>query len=284
MQISFTDNIRTTLVDVINPALYEAKGAKLAVAFMKYSGFSLIEESLGECLKNGGEVELLVGLDFRMTEPKVLRILHQLSKEGFQTKCYCFSDPSTGDTPVYHPKLYLLINNERALITIGSSNLTQGGLRDNVEVNAVITANIKDEIVSDIYGLYSRLKFQQKRFEPDLEYIEKYEEAYERVKKRNIEAIGERATRKIIKELKEKERILPKPIPTSLELFGWHKIVYERLPLGAFRTSDMYRYEKEFQKYYPENRNIRAKIRQVLQDLRDMRLIKYPRKDRWIRI
>lgn len=284
VEISFTDNITKRLIDVINPAIFNAKRLKLAVAFVKYSGLSLIEINLKKCLDNGGEMEFLVGLDFRMTEPRALRTLVQLSDQGFRVKCYCFSEPSTKDTPIYHPKLYLIMNNQTALINIGSSNLTQGGLRDNVELNAVITASLAEEIVSEVYALYNRLKFQQKRFEPDREYIEKYEEAYGRIQKRDVETLQERKTKEIIKELKEKEEVLPRPVPTGLELFGWQKIVYESLPLGEFRTSDMYAYEKEFQRHYPENRHVRAKVRQILQQLEDIGLIKHPRRDKWARI
>lgn len=284
MEISFTDNITKRLLDVLNPAFHEAKRVKLAVAFMKYSGLLLIEENLNQCLENNGEIEFLVGLDFRTTEPKALRMLRLLSDKDFPVKCYCFSDPSMADTPVYHPKLYLLSDEEKAIIIIGSSNLTAGGLRNNVEVNAVITADLQEEIVSDIFGLYNKLKFQQKRFEPSLEYIEKYEEAYEQVRKRNLSALREKATKQIIEELKEKEKVLPKPVPTGLELFGWQKIVYERLPLQPFRTSDMYVYEKEFQEYYPENKHVRDKSRQILQQLRGIGLLRNPRRDRWERI
>jgi HKD family nuclease len=232
----------------------------------------------------GRNVEFLVGLDFHTTEPRVLRILNELSKEKLPVKCYCFSDLSLRDTPVYHPKLYLINNWDNAIIAIGSSNLTGGGLKKNIEVNTIITASFKEEIVSDIYSLYNRLKFQKSRFEPDLEYIDKYEELYKRFRKRNIELLQERKTRETIKQLKEKEEILPKPIPSKSELYGWMKLVYESLPLGNFRTSDIYRFKEEFQKVYPENRNITAKIRQQLQFLRDIGLIKNPSRDRWERL
>ena len=284
MEIHLVDNIENKLVNFLDPALAEAKKARLAVAFMKHSGLALIEGSLRECLGKGGEVEILVGLDFRTTEPKVLKMLLQLASEGFSLRCYCFSEPSVGDTPVYHPKLYLLSDDEKARIIVGSSNLTAGGLKDNVEANLILIAGLEEEIVSDAYGLYNRLKFQQKRFEPDLEYIEKYEEAYEVIQRKSFQALQEKRTRRLIKELKEKEKALPKPKPTIRELFGWQKLVYEKLPLGTFKTSDIYVYEEEFQKHYPENRNIKPKIRQVLQDLRDMGLLKYPRRETWIRL
>ena len=127
------------------------------------------------------------------------------------------------------------------------------------------------------------MKFQKNRFEPDEEYINNYEEVYKRVQKRKIEALRERKTKDIIEQLKEKEKILPKPIPLKSELIGWMKIVYEKLPIGPFRTSDIYNYKQEFKELYPENKNINAKIRQQLQFLRDIGLIKNPSRDKWER-
>ncbi|MBI2304339.1 MAG: hypothetical protein HYU86_06285 [Chloroflexi bacterium] len=284
MEVQFTDNIVIKLADVLNPVVQRAKSIKIAVAFMKQSGYSLIERSLRECLDRGGEVEFLVGLDFRITEPGVLRTLWGLSSSGLPIRCYCFSDDSANDMPVYHPKLYLLNDDENVVFSVGSSNLTRGGLRDNVEVNAVIKANLREEIVSDIYGLYTRLKFEQKRVPPDLDYIEKYEAAYRQVQRKSIVALQGKKVRAIVRELKEKEKSLPKVVPTGSELFGWQKLVYERVPYGEFRTSDMYVYEKEFESYYPENRHIKDKVRQILQQLGTIGLLKHPRRDRWERI
>lgn len=284
MEIRFIDNIKERLIETLKEFLPIAKEIKFAVAFMKYSGYMLIEEFIHECLRKGGNAEFLIGLDFRTTDPKALRVLKELSDSGLPLKIFCFSDPSYNDTPVYHPKLYLLNDGMNSTIALGSSNLTAGGLKKNVEVNAIITASVKEEIVSDIYGLYSRLKFQQNRFEPDIEYIDSYEEAYKRVQKGNAKLFREKRTSAIVNQLKEKEKKLPKPVPTKTEIFGWMKLVYERLPSGQFRTSDIYSYEEEFQEIYPENRNIHAKIRQQLQFLRDIGLIKNPGRDRWEKI
>lgn len=43
----------------------------------------------------------------------------------------------------------------------------------------------------------------------------------------------------------------------------------------------MYRYVEEFQKHYPENKHIDAKIRQVLQQLRDLGFIVHLGQGRW---
>jgi HKD family nuclease len=160
MELIFTDNITRNLLEILNQNISRAKEAKFAVAFMKYSGFMLIEDAINKCLDEGSNIEFLVGLDFRTTEPKVLRLLKELSNKGYPVNCYCFSYPSFDDTPVYHPKLYLLSGRENTIIALGSSNLTRGGLKNHVEVNVVITAYRNEEIVSDVYDLYSRLKFQ----------------------------------------------------------------------------------------------------------------------------
>ncbi len=93
MELIFTDNIIRNLLEILNQNISRAKEAKFAVAFMKYSGFMLIEDAINKCLDEGSNIEFLVGLDFRTTEPKVLRLLKELSNKGYPVNCYCFSDP-----------------------------------------------------------------------------------------------------------------------------------------------------------------------------------------------
>jgi HKD family nuclease len=284
MKISFTDNIAESLLKVLKPELSKAKELRFGVAFARESGFSLIKDNIHECLENGGKVDFLLGLDFRTTEPKVLRTLNELKNKGLNVRAFCFSDPSIHDAPIYHPKIYIVSGKDSIFISIGSSNLTAGGLKDNIEINAIIRANPKEEIVSDIYGIYNRLKFQKGRFEPDLIYIEEYEKTYKIIQKKSIAALKERQIKRKLNELERIEKTLPKPQPTRNELFGWQRLVYEKIPVGIFKTSDMYVYEKEFQDFYPENKYIKAKIRQILQQLRDLRLIKHISENRWQRI
>lgn len=284
MEIILTDNVNKTFLEVLKPHLSQARELKFGVAFVKYSGFIMIEGGIHECLEQDGKVEFLLGLDFRTTEPKVLRALHHLSTDRTNLKLYCFSDPSTNDTPVYHPKIYIIRGTEKFLVSIGSSNLTAGGLQDNVEVNVIFLADERDEIVSDIYEVYGRLKFQKGLFKPDVNYIDGYEEAYKIVQRKSVEAIKERHVKAKIRELREQERILPKPKPVKSELFGWQKLVYERLPDGIFKSGDMYSHEDEFREYYPENRHITDKIRQILQQLAKLGLLKHFSKNRWQKI
>jgi type II restriction enzyme len=58
---------------------------------------------------------------------------------------------------------------------------------------------------------------------------------------------------------------------------GWAATILNllnRLP-GNFAIADVYRFDSELEKLYPNNRNVRPKIRQQLQVLRDAGLIKF---------
>ena len=62
------------------------------------------------------------------------------------------------------------------------------------------------------------------------------------------------------------------------EIRGWTLNVLRfirKLGRAEFSLSDLYALEPEFSEIYPDNRNIKAKIRQQLQVLRDLRLIEF---------
>ncbi|HUE37667.1 MAG TPA: hypothetical protein VMO20_09770 [Candidatus Acidoferrum sp.] len=67
----------------------------------------------------------------------------------------------------------------------------------------------------------------------------------------------------------------------------WTESVYDivrRLPPARareFSTADVYAYERRLQRAHPDNRNVRAKIRQQLQVLRDRGLLKQPKRGHW---
>jgi HKD family nuclease len=281
MQINFTDNHEKNLLTELSAEISKSKDVKVAVAFLKYSGYDLIKENILECLENGGEMEFLVGLDFNTTDAKAIKALQEIESNNPLLKCYCFSGTLKNDTPVFHPKLYLLNNGNHATVVIGSSNLTGGGLRNNVEINAIIKSDINNEIISDIYGLYNRLKFRSKLFKPDANYLKNYEKIRTALNKSYKTYQREPQNTEILTELKQKEEALPKIKLDASSLFGWQKLVYEKLPSGIFKTSDIYLFEEEFRKRYPENENIQAKIRQILQQLRNLELIKYHKRETW---
>lgn len=279
MRIRVVDNQRETLARVLVDHLPQANEALLAVAFVKTTGLRLIEKALEKSLSRRARVEFVVGLDFHLTDGEVLRALAEMKSNGLSL--FCYGDPARLTSRLFHPKLYLLTQDKRATAVVGSSNLTEGGLEKNAEVNILIEESTGAEIISDLYGVYNSFKFQRDRIEPDEEYIRLYTRVAAQVRRRETRALKDRRTQAIIQQLKEKAASLPRPLPSPAQLKGWQKLVYDRLPRGRFRTSHMYRFRKEFARAYPENKHIDDKIRQILQQLRDLGLLGHLGKDMW---
>ena len=81
----------------------------------------------------------------------------------------------------FHPKLYITTADyQRYCAIVGSSNLTLGGLRSNVEVNAVIRGDDSEEPVRRCLDTFDSILASPALLEPDLEFAEKYAHLYER--------------------------------------------------------------------------------------------------------
>lgn len=279
MEIQLLDNLSNKLVDAVSPVLTESEDARIAVAFVSMQGLELLGPAIQRCLDRRGYMEFLVGLDLSVTDPQALRTLYQWSRDNANVACYCLTE--LGPSVVYHPKLYVFRTAEQVSFAVGSSNLTEGGLRQNIEVNVLIRAHADEEIVSDVYAVYNALKFHPKRVEPDEEFVALYEEMCS-AQQSGPARDGTRLKR-LTSRFREKVATLHTPTPRPGDLVGWQRLVFNRLPEGQFRTRDLYQFEEEFQSHYPENRNIRAKIRQVLQQLRDLGLIRHVARETWVK-
>lgn len=283
MNLQFADNVSVKLDQILNIALPDSKKVRIAVAFVKYSGVRLIETALDTCLDRGGEIEFIIGLDFRTTDALSLRALHTRSRTNSQFRVYCYSDPAD-NTRSYHPKLYLLDMPASVKGIIGSSNLTQGGLRDNVEINAVLDFRPDDDRLDSLRDFYARLKYRPTCFSPDDDYIAAYEDLAKRIERVNTpKTQSDEKISKALAALREKEQKLPRPFTPPQALTSWQQMVYAKLPNHEFGTNDLYLYADEFRQAYPRNRFVEAKTRQVLQQLRDLGLVIHLGQNRWLR-
>lgn len=279
MKLSVADNNSNKLGPFLCGAIEKSQDVRIAVAFVSDAGIDIIRNSIDNNLLNYGTIEFLVGLDINATEPKALQSIFELQKSNERMKLYCYA--SLEPASIYHPKLYLCKNKNDIIAIIGSSNLTEGGLHKNIEINIIIEANDADEIISDIYDTYNRLKFHPKRVIPDQEFLDLYSYLWSVENKRERIKSEDRNYQDLRKSFQKKVESLQRPKPSSRDLVGWLKMVYERLPENDFSNEQIYYFEKELQEKYPENQNIRAKIRQQLQVLRDMGLIKHLGRSRW---
>jgi hypothetical protein len=116
------------------------------VAFARMSGVRHVEALLGRFVAAGGRVDLTIGTDMLGTTYEAVWYLAQaVAPRGsvllasaepgatFHPKIYVFSDASATDPSA--PRA--LRRASRALVVVGSSNLTGGGLYDNDEASTI---------------------------------------------------------------------------------------------------------------------------------------------------
>jgi len=277
MEIKVVDNRKLKFADVLNEQIQNSNKIRFAVAFAKNSGYQLIKDSLDDFFSKSGLAIFLIGLDFSSTEPNVLRDLFFYQERSKSFELLCYRGGGTNEVSTYHPKMYLFNGRTKDHSAIvGSSNLTRGGLQTNVEANILISSDTESEVFSDLSDTFLSLRLDDRRVIPNHEFINKYDELFKLNRKgKNIRQ------QKQYQEFLDIEKDLPRPNLKVNELNGWMKLVYEHLPEGLFENGEIYELEQVFKEVYPENRNIKAKIRQQLQYLEKFGLIDHPERNLW---
>lgn len=170
-----------------------------------------------------------------------------------------------------HSKVYLF-DDAKAVITSG--NLTNGGLVSNYEYGILLDDK---EIVSNISYDFKALSNDEKTG--------------------TVKAVDLIAVRNILTNIPKKETlrlpvytletdspeqvgdIIKLPIVAiTKELKGWKLAVFNclnSLPQQLFTISDAYSFENILRNKYPSNNNVRDKVRQQLQYLRDLGLVEF---------
>ena len=196
--------IVTYLKSDFEKLLVTANEIWFAVALIKDSTFDYVQETINEDCKQN----YLVGIDLP-TNPKILwNMQSQQKNDLFEAAIYKTEYN-------FHPKAYLIKSNDNFTAFIGSSNLTDGGLEDNIELNYKIT---NQEDCLSILNWFNAL----------------YKESYP-LTEENIIAYEEQfnSLKEIEKELKKKRKSFKLKKPVSITN-----------PLDAIDFSDRY-FKKE---------------------------------------
>ena len=131
---------------------------RAAVAFARVSGnYQDLLDALANFASLGGIVNLTFGADtFGADSGSDLQAIEQLviQLEPYPNATIHLYHES-GRT--FHPKIYLLDNkaNEEALLIVGSSNWSYGGLAGNIEANTLIHLSLDIEDEKEIYDRIS---------------------------------------------------------------------------------------------------------------------------------
>ena len=173
-----TMQLKSALDDTLRGfSIIEGSEVYLAIAYIKESGLAQFRSKLVEILRKNGKVRILTCLDFGLTEPKVLRNLQELKKDG-DIKIRIFYNGNNS----FHPKFYLFQNKQENKIIIGSNNLTYSAFKTNIEC-AIIEE--KSELFEDLKSYFYSL--WRESYEVVSELIEEYSKISKKAKKQNVE-------------------------------------------------------------------------------------------------
>lgn len=218
MAIQILSNLNYPIGNIINQELQNANLVKMAVAFLKYSGVKVIEKSLNDCLKNNGSIEIIVGLDFKTTDPQSMHYFIRLQRQVSSLKFYCYGDKGENKTSiVFHPKIYLFEKGRETTGIIGSTNLTRGGLLTNFEANVVIKET-KPLYFSQLEAIYNSVKFTDSVFSPDEEYLAGYSDVYKAFLQNEEKATKDRGLQEVVRQIRKREEFLPGTVPSIKSL------------------------------------------------------------------
>lgn len=218
MSIQILSNINYPIGNIINQELQNAQSARIAIAFLKYSGIKVIEKSLHQCLKNNGSVEIIAGLDFKTTDPQSMHYLINLQKQVQNLKFYCYGDKNENKTDVvFHPKIYLFERGGETTGIVGSTNLTKGGLVTNFEAN-VIFKESKPLYFSQLEAIYNSVKFTDSIFSPDEEYLAGYSDVYKAFLQNEENATKDKSVQEVVRQIRKREEFLPGTVPSLKSL------------------------------------------------------------------
>ena len=276
------DNATRPAGDELLASLAWASDVRIATAFAKGSGVSRIVGPLAQVLARGGEVHVVYGLDFHITDPEAMEGFTRLAEEYSEVSHYTYSKWGLALNHAFHPKLYICTDGiGNAHVMVGSSNLTHAGLWDNVETNAVVTGALDEPAIVDARNVFNRISEAPTLFVPDMEYIGAYREVYARAASVPLTSEPPAELTSAYEELKRLEEQLPSVgIGTG---HGWASDILScvRVLQRETRSSDFtlreftQRFEQELGSRYPKNRHIDAKIRQQLQVLRDKHVLAF---------
>ena len=120
------------------PTQFEPRNGIIVVAWARRSGVGLLHAALGESLRN---VDVIVGMANRGTSAEALALLRSLARRVFVYHKHHLQ--------TFHPKVYLFDDGQSppsdAVLLVGSSNLTGGGLYQNIEGNLALALRPADQ-------------------------------------------------------------------------------------------------------------------------------------------
>lgn len=155
--------IITSLAEKLKSKLIAADEIWIAVALINLDGLNFILRNIKSTCKQN----YVLGIDLP-TDPKALKLLNDLQLKTDLT-VHIYTEINN-----FHPKLYLISNNENYVAFTGSANCTNGGLKNNVELTTIIHDN---KLSMELLDWFNNIRFKCKPL--TTEFVNDYEKIFQ---------------------------------------------------------------------------------------------------------
>ena len=204
MSTSVIQNSQRRLGDLLRSELIGADKFCAASAFLNSDGLDIVLPDIRAILDGEGEVSIVHGADFRITDPFAIERLVALSERHVRMTYKVHLGWDLTQSHRFHPKLYFWTSDYRSYTAVvGSSNLTYGGLFSNTEVNAIVRGVVGESPVSECLGIFEGLIAHPSLVTPNHGFVEKYTELYERAAEFPVEPYPPSDLQELYRELEE---------------------------------------------------------------------------------
>ncbi len=172
-QFIYNDNKNGHKVfSAIEDELLRCDGFAISVAFITKGGITPLLQTLKELEQRGVPGRILTTDYLNFSDPAALDTIAKLS--NIELRMYQTEPAGNG----FHTKGYIFQKGEEYRFIIGSSNLTQSALTQNMEWNTKLVSSNQGEMVNSLLHEFEKLWNEPEYTKPYAEFIEEYRRKY----------------------------------------------------------------------------------------------------------
>jgi HKD family nuclease len=214
----------------------------IATAFLKNSGLNLLLPLIQKHINDDKRILIITGQNFGLTEPKALRVLHDMFESKITANLYL--DKAEDEQKVFHPKLFVFKSGNKGVVVSGSANITNGGLVGNEEFSVCVETSTSNTEWKEALAYFTGIADTSKADLVSLLIINRYEQFYNEQKK-----------------LREKQKSAPD------KKSGQYTFDYAKLKerLKEYRNAD---YLKDLNKRVKDYRNAKRLLDEIADTVR----------------
>ena len=181
MTATVIQNTDHPLGELMRRELISADKFSAASAFLNSGGLDYVMPAIRRILEGEGEVNIVHGADFRITDPFAMERLVTLNQRYARMTYKVHLGWDLTQSHRFHPKLYFWTSDYSSYTAVvGSSNLTRGGLVSNTEVNTIIRGQVGESPITQCLNIFNGILLHPDLVTPNQQFVEKYAELHRR--------------------------------------------------------------------------------------------------------